>query len=372
MMNYKELKHKLIPDVVRQKYYDYLRFLEYKKMKSMPEEKYEDYLCDRYKEMMNRSERTAGLTMDFENPKTYSQKQQWMKLYGVSDDMRLCSDKYAVRSYISDKIGESYLIPLLSIDGIDHFSSPKEIDFDKLPESFVLKCNHGSHYNIIVKNKSVLSSCEIRKIKRKLDYWLNEKYEFKVGLELYYRGIKPYIIIEKYMEIDEDLPDYKFYCFKGEVKFLLCMQGRYTNLRQTCFNPDYTKACFSIPTGSKIDYPDVTLSKPKNYNTMLSIAKSLSAPFEHVRVDLYNINGEVFFGELTFCNASGFDVAHPIEYDEIIGEWISIDQSARLNNYRFRRKTSSVAGFETINTDDRGGNLDYEYFEQKNKMGGGT
>ena len=306
-------------------------------MMLLPEDQYEDYLCQRYIDVMSRSDRTSHLKMDFENPVTYSQKQQWMKLYSQSDEKRLCSDKYAVRKYISNILGESVLIPLISIDGVDHFYSANDIDFRKLPNSFVLKCNHGSHYNIIVKDKKKLTLIEQKRIKKKLNNWLKEKYEYKVGLELYYRGIKPCILIEKYMEINDDLPDYKFYCFNGEVKFLLCMQGRYSNLKQTCFNPNYTKADFTLPTGMISDYPDVTLEKPKNYKQMLDIASILCKPFDHVRVDLYNIDGSIYFGELTFCNASGYDVADPIEYDKIIGDYIKIDQSVRNNNYRYRR-----------------------------------
>ena len=338
MTTIQKIRHKLIPNWARKAYYTYLKKKEYEKMLHMPESEYEAYLCERYKEMLNRSERTRGLQMDFDDPVTYSQKMQWMKLYDLSDEKTICSDKYAVRDYIANKLGEEYLIPLICIDGKDCFHSADEIDFDKLPNKFVMKCNHGSHYNIIVKDKSRLSAKEVKQIKRKLNAWLREKYEFKVGLELYYKGIEPAIIIEKYMEIDDDLPDYKFYCFEGEVKFVFCMEGRLSEVRQSYFDKDFNKLAFTMPFGSKIDYPDVTFGKPENYEKMLEIAQLLCKDFSHVRVDLYNLNGRIYFGELTFCSASGYEVTHPMEYDQIIGDWIKIDQSKRENNYRYRNR----------------------------------
>jgi len=341
MTTIQKIRHKLIPNWARKIYYDRLYVKRYNDMLNMPECEYEDYLCRRYEEMLNRSERTQGLHMDFDDPVTYSQKMQWMKLYDLSEEKTLCSDKYAVREYIARKLGEEYLIPLVTIDGKDCFHSASEIEFDKLPNSFVMKCNHGSHYNIIVKDKSRLTAKDIKNIKRKLNTWLREKYEFKVGLELYYKGIDPVIIIEKYMEMDDDLPDYKFYCFDGEVKFVFCMEGRQSEIRQSYFDKDFKKLPFVLPFGSRIDFPDVTFGKPENYEKMLEIAELLSKGFSHVRVDLYNLNGKIYFGELTFCSASGYEVAHPMEYDRVVGDWIKIDQSKREGNYRYRMRNKT-------------------------------
>lgn len=334
LLNY--VKHNLIPQWIKKEYYSYLAHKEYLRVSKLPENCYEEYLTKRYAEMMNRNERTYGLTMDFDNPITYSQKQQWMKLYDVNDTMVQCSDKYAVREYIKAKIGEEYLIPLISINGKDRFENSQEIDFSKLPEKFVLKCNHGSHYNIIVTNKSSLSNRKIRKLKRQLNFWLKEKYEFKVGMELYYKGIKPYIIIEQYMEMDGDLPDYKFYCFDGKVEFLLCMQNRFSGLRQSCLDLNFSKMPFLLPTGTKVDYEEVTIGKPANFEKMTQIAQKLCIGFSHVRVDLYNINDKIYFGELTFCSSSGYDVAYPSEYDKFLGDKIQLDLNKRNEITKYR------------------------------------
>ena len=334
MYTLKEIKHRLIPDKLRQLYYSYLRNQEYKKMLSLPECEYEEYLCSRYIEMMNRYPHSRGMIMDFNNPVTYTQKQQWMKLYDQSDIKALYSDKYEVRKHIINTIGDNYLIPLIKINGKDHFDNPEEIDFNLLPNSFVIKCNHGSHYNIIIKDKKCLSVHDIKLIRKQLNYWLNEHYAFLVGLELVYEKIKPKIIIEKYMAINDDLPDYKFMCFSGEVKYVWCDQGRFTDHRRSVFDLDYNLMPFNLHIHENVK----NMEKPKNFNKMVEIANMLCDKFPYVRVDLYNIDGEIYFGELTFCSGAGYQCPIPVNYDKILGDLIILDLKKRDNNYKYRRQ----------------------------------
>lgn len=326
-------RHTLVPHWAKKKYNEYLAKKDYLAAMNMPKCEYEEYLCKRYEEMMNRYPSTRGLKMDFENPKTYTQKQQWLKLYDQSEKKSLYSDKYAVRQHVKDIIGEEYLIPLITVNGKDHFYDAFDIDFDVLPESFVLKCNHGSHYNVIIKDKNKLSKTDIHKIKKQLNTWLKEHYAFLVGLELVYESIRPCIIIEKYMAINDDLPDYKFMCFSGEVKYVWCDQGRFIDHRRSLFDTQYNLMPFNMHIHENVK----DTKKPKSFDTMLEIAGKLCDDFSYVRVDLYDIEGKVYFGELTFSSGAGFQAPNPVEYDLFLGEQIVIKKEERDNNYCYRK-----------------------------------
>lgn len=286
---------------------------------------YEDFISKLYKERTSRD-------MDFENPVTYTQKLQWMKLYDNPEEKTQYVDKYAVRSYIKEVLGEDYLIPLLSIDGKDHFYNADEIDFDKLPEQFVLKCNHGSATNVIVRNKSELSSKDITKIKNKLNGWLKENFAFKNGLELAYKNVKPCVMIEKYMAVDGDLPDLKFYCFNGEVKHIIYDQNRFTNHGRNFYDPDWNY--LAIDTDCQC-FGDV-VPKPDNLDELKKIASKLSEGFISVRVDLYNVNGNIYFGEMTFYPWSGLISFTPDYIDTEWGSYMNIDQSRRDSIKKYR------------------------------------
>ncbi len=330
----RKIKHALIPDWLRKKYYAHLSHKHYVECMNMPENEYEEYLCRRYAEMMNRIDYTKGLKMDFENPTTYTQKQQWLKLYDYSEKKSVYSDKYAVREHIKNVLGEEYLIPLIDIDGKDCFTDPEEIDFNKLPNQFVIKCNHGSHYNIIVKDKSSLSKKDIKNIKKQLKIWLKEHYAFLVGMELVYETIPPRITIEKFMSINDDLPDYKFMCFSGEVKYVWCDQGRFGDHRRSVFDLDYNLQPFNLYNLENVK----DMKKPDNFDEMVKIAKKLCEDFPYVRVDLYNIEGKIYFGELTFCSGAGYQAAKPLEYEKVLGDLIRIDKSKRENNFKYRKR----------------------------------
>lgn len=287
-----------------------IKTLEYKQKRYCPEEKYELAISDWYREK-------TGMDIDIKHPKTFTQLVQWAKIHENTEIKSRLSDKYAVREWIKEKIGEQYLIPMLGV-----YERAEDIDFDALPEQFVLKCNHGCAYNIIVKDKSQLDREEAC---HKLNQWLKEDFVFKNGMELHYSRIEPRIIAEKYMieEGMDDLPDYKFFCFGGQVFCSFTIDNikeKHSDGRLGIFDRDYNL----MPYGRK-DFKRITeqLEKPQNYDKMVELAEILSEGFSHVRVDFYNINGAIYFGEMTFTTGSGIGLFEPDEFDRILGEqWL--------------------------------------------------
>ncbi len=251
--------------------------------------------------------------LDLKNPLTYNQKLQWLKLNDRNPKYTDLVDKYKVRDYIKKSIGSEYLIPLIGV-----YDSSDEIDFDKLPNQFVIKCNHDSASVIICKDKK---SFNIEEAKKTIDNAMKHNYYY-IGREWVYKNVKPKIIIEKYM-VDEsgvELKDYKFFCFNGEPKLLFVAKDR----------PHATKFNYYDMSLNKLDikqyYPnfDGKLEKPKNYDKMIEIAKKISKDFLHVRVDLYNIDGKIYFGELTFYHFGGFFPFEPESWDYKIGEMLDL------------------------------------------------
>ncbi len=257
----------------------------------------------------------VGKELNLENPTTYNEKIQWSKLYDSTPIKTKLSDKYLVRDWVKDKIGEEYLVPLLGVwDDFD------EIDFDALPDQFVLKANHGSGWNIIVSDKDKLDKADA---KRKFNKWLKRNFAF-YGLEMQYKDIKPNIIAEKYIILEgaDDLPDYKFFCFNGKVFCLYTMINYaldHSKGQLGFFDRDYKLLPYH-----RLDFKPITEQPlaPKNFDKMVELAEVLSQGFGHVRVDFYNLDGKIYFGEMTFTNACGFSVFEPEEFDSILGkEW---------------------------------------------------
>lgn len=255
-----------------------------------------------------------GYKLDLENPNTYNEKLQWLKLYERKKEFCNLVDKYEVREYIKSTIGEKYLVPLIGL-----YNNEEEIEWNELPEEFVLKCTHSSASVIICKNKSgMVEDIEKRKLKK----WL-KKNIFYYGREWPYKDLKPRIVCEKLMkDKNGELPkDYKIFCFNGEPKAISVHDGRFTN--------EYTHDIYDV-NWEKIDVErgiknsKVIKEKPKNFDEMIKISKILSKNLKHVRVDLYNLDGKIYFGELTFFTASGFQKFEPNEYDYIWGKWINI------------------------------------------------
>lgn len=234
--------------------------------------------------------------LNLKNPITYNEKIQWFKLYGVTPRITKLCDKIEVRTWVKEKIGEEYLIPLLGV-----WDSFEEIDFDGLPERFVLKCNHGAGYNEIIYNKSEINEEEL---KLKFDKWLSTNYAFTGGLELQYKDIHPRILAEQYMENGEkDLYDYKFWCFGGKCKFVMFLSERNTHLCMNNYDLDWNLLPFTYG-GHENSKKDI--ERPAKLNEMIKIAEKLAEGFPHVRVDLYlDENEQIKFGEMTFTSFSG-------------------------------------------------------------------
>ena len=260
-----------------------------------------------------------GYPLNLENPRTFSEKIQWLKLYDRKPLYTQLVDKYAVRQYIAEKIGAEYLIPLVG----GPWNSAGEIDFDALPEQFVLKCNHDSGGLVVCRDKS---SLDREAVKQKLDQHLKANY-YMSSREWPYKDVKPCIIAEKYM-VDEsgvELKDYKWYCFNGTPRFLLITTDRAeadVPTKYTYFDMDY----HVLPFYNSGPHADKPIPKPETFDQMKRLAEILSAEMAHLRVDLYDINGKVYFGELTFYDSSGMAKFDPPEWDEIIGSWLELPE----------------------------------------------
>lgn len=235
--------------------------------------------------------------LDLKNPVTYTQKIQYFKLYGVSPYITMLADKVAVRKWVEGKIGQEYLTACLGV-----WKSFDDIDFDKLSNRFILKCNHGAGYNEVIQNKEQIDR---RELKEKFDRWMRINYAYIGGLELQYKDIRPQIIAEEYLENLEggDLFDYKFWCFGGKVEFIMFLSGRNKKL---CMN-NYDKEWNLLPfTYGGHENSEKVIERPKELDKMIELAEILADGFPHVRVDLYLLNdGTIKFGEMTFTSFSG-------------------------------------------------------------------
>lgn len=254
-----------------------------------------------------------GKKLNLSNPKTFNEKLQWLKLYNRKNEYTDMTDKYKVREYIENKIGNKYLIPLIGA-----YNTFEEIDFKKLPNQFVLKPNHTSGDIYICKNKSKI---DYGKLKKEVNNWLKENY-YWTSREWIYKNIKPRIICEKYM-VDEsgtELKDYKFFCFDGEPKALFVATDRGIDTRFDFFDLNFNHLPFMQYYKNSVK----KIVKPRGFDEMIKLSKILSKGIPHVRVDFYDIYGRVYFGELTFFHFSGFVKFEPEEYDKLFGNWLEL------------------------------------------------
>lgn len=275
-----------------------------KKMKSKSIKQLMKYNADLF-------EIRQGYELDWSNLSSYSEKMQWDKIFNNDPRKVICADKYSVRKWVSDRIGEDYLIPLIGVwDSVD------QINFSELPNQFVLKTNCSSGDVIIVKDKSMLSKSDIDGIKSKLNYYLNMKFGYNT-CELHYNKIQPKIIAESFIDNGlKDLQDYKFLCFDGKAYFCWVDIGRYHNHKRNIYDMDWT-----LQDWNQYSYgnSDKNVPKPYKFKEMVDIAEKLSKGFSHVRVDLYEHNKKIYFGEMTFTNSSGFERIEPKEADFMLG-----------------------------------------------------
>lgn len=256
-----------------------------------------------------------GHPLHLDNPKRFTEKIQWLKLYNKSAECTMMADKFAVKKYISDTLGEQYVIPLLGV-----YERFDDIVFSELPEQFVLKTTHDSGGPVICKDKSTF---DIEEAKKKLSGRLKINYFYK-GREYPYKNIPPRIIAEQYME-DEygELRDYKFFCFNGFVKIFKIDSGRYSHHQANYYNTQREYLPFG-ESHFKFSPPNGDPQFPENLDEMIGMAETISKKFPFVRVDFYNVKGKIYFGEITFHPAGGLDRFVPDEWDFILGDMLSL------------------------------------------------
>lgn len=266
------------------------------------------YLKCMYEQIFNQK-------LNLNNPTTFNEKLQWLKINDRKDIYTTMVDKYEVKNYVANIIGKKHIIPTIGV--YDKFD---DINFEELPEQFIIKCTHDSGSTIICKNKKEFN---IQETKKKISKALKHNYYY-YGREWPYKNVKPRILIEKYMEEmgKEELTDYKLMCFNGKVRCSFVCLNRYSSkgLNVDFYDINWNKMSFERHYKNS----NVILEKPKNYKMMIELAEKLSHNIPFVRVDFYEINNKLYFGELTFYPGSGFEEFKPEKYDEILGNMIKL------------------------------------------------
>jgi hypothetical protein len=257
--------------------------------------------------------------LDLKDPKTFSEKIQWIKIYGHTERLSKYVDKYQVREFVRAKIGEAVLVPLIGV-----YQKAKDIDFRSLPDSFVIKATHGSGWVVIANDKNNLDWDAARV---EIDQWLKSNF-YRIAGEPSYRALKGRLVIENCIKDPSgDLKDYRFFCFHGRPVYVAVDGHKYTGYkRKTCNRDIYDVQWNKLPL--KIVYenwPD-PVARPNKLNNMLEICRNLSEDFPFVRVDLYFTEGRIYFGELTFTPFSGMKPFTPVQYDRIFGEHLDLSR----------------------------------------------
>lgn len=258
--------------------------------------------------------------LDLKNPKKFNEKLQWLKLNDRNPLYVDLVDKYEVRKYIKEKIGEEYLIPLIA-----KYNCFDEIEFEKLPNKFVLKCTHDSGGVLICKDKNLFNKDKAKEI---INNSLNKNYYYQ-WREWPYKNIKPRIICEKYIEDKNtnDLEDYKFMCFNGSVKCILVCSDRQSKdgVKMGFYDTEWN----SMNVGRKNKRMYLDAKKPNKLCKMIELAEKLAQNTKFLRVDFYEIENKIYFGEITFYPAAGLEEFNPKKYDEILGSWIILPKIKR-------------------------------------------
>lgn len=255
----------------------------------------------------------VGYELNIDKPMTFNEKLQWLKLFDRNDKYTTMVDKYSVKKYITEKVGNKYVIPTLGVWG--HFD---DINFEKLPDRFVLKCTHDSGSTVLVDDKYTF---KYEWAKRKLELALSANYYWQ-GREWPYKNVPRRIIAEKYMASPHDMVDYKFLCFHGNPKMVFTCTERFDGdgLKVTFFDLNWNRLDFERHYPSSVK----EISKPQNLDLMIDLAGKLSEGIPFVRVDFYEIEGQVYFGEMTFFPGGGMEEFRPVEWDYILGGWIKL------------------------------------------------
>lgn len=256
----------------------------------------------------------VGKKLNLENPQTFNEKLQWLKLYDRKPEYTVMVDKHAVKKYVADQIGDEYVIPTLGV-----WNSFDEIDFDSLPDQFVLKCTHDSGGLVICRDKKTL---DIDSAKKKIEKSLKQNFFYRCR-EWPYKNVPPRIMAEQYMQDGDsrNLPVYKILNFSGEPRIIQVIQNDKTK-NETI---DYFDTRWHL-LKMKQNFPNsaIPMERPVCLSEMLDLARKLSKDLPVIRVDLYEVNGKVYFSEYTFYSDAGFAAFYPEKWDNILGNWISI------------------------------------------------
>lgn len=255
-----------------------------------------------------------GKKIDWKNPISFNEKLQWLKVYDRNPKYTILVDKYEVKKYIAKQIGEEYVIPIIGV--WDKFEN---VDFEELPEQFVLKCTHDSGGLVICRDKK---SLDYEAVRDKITNSLSNNYYFS-GREWPYKNVKPRIIAEQYMA--DDLRDYKLFCFNGTPRMTLVCSERFSGggLKEDFYDEEWKHLDVQRPTHGNSVYP---IERPKQYELMKKLASKLSEKIPFSRIDFYEIDDKVYFGEITFYPASGFEGFVPEEWDLKLGEWLKLPE----------------------------------------------
>lgn len=259
-----------------------------------------------------------GYPLNIDNPQTFNEKLQWLKLNDRNPEYTKMVDKYEAKKYVASIIGEEYVIPTIGI-----YENVEDINFDSLPDQFVLKCTHDSGGVVVCKDKSKL---DLDACKRKLKKGLKANFYYQ-NREWPYKNVKPQIIAEQYIEDETgELRDYKLMCFDGKVKCSFTVQNRFKSggIKVNFYDRNWIKLPFSRHYPNSED----DLPMPTNYELMIRLAEKLSKNLRFARIDLYNVNGKIYFGEITFYPGSGWEEFTPFEWDKKLGDFINIESTA--------------------------------------------
>lgn len=261
-------------------------------------------------------ENETGFKFDLNNPRTFNEKLQWLKLYNRKPEYTRMVDKYEMKQFVEEKIGCGFTIQTLGI-----WDSFEEIDFDKLPKQFVLKCTHDSGSIVFVRDKDKLDKEEA---KRYFNRRLAINY-FWTKREWPYKNVKRRIIAEPYLcdSSENELKDYKFFCFQGNVKMIEVDFDRFIDHKRNIYNEKWEYMPFAIRYPTE---PERVIEPPKCLKEMVDIAEKLSVSIPHVRVDFYIINDKPIVGEMTFFHESGYGKFTPQKWDRIFGDWIQLPE----------------------------------------------
>lgn len=260
----------------------------------------------------------TGQKLNLKNPQTFNEKLQWLKLYDHNPEYTTMVDKYEAKKYVAERIGQEYIIPTLGA-----WDSFDEIDFDSLPDRFVLKCTHDSGGLVICRDKK---SLDMAAAKKKIESSLKRNY-YLLHREWPYKNVKRRILAEQYMENRDggELIDYKFYCFGGEPKFLYISKGLENHATASI---SFVTMDWQFAPYERYDYKPFTQlpPKPKKFDHMVELARKLSAGTDFLRVDLYEINEKVYFSELTLSPCAGFMPFKNPEHDLELGQMLKLSE----------------------------------------------